>query len=166
MIALFPGSPLQDKMKDQAIRAQEILNKIRQERERVDSASTQEVLRDCNLEGIRDEVLELEAQAAEINCDLYQQCGAKTSVGEMKEVERVLNGDFRLVTQGLKQLEREMSDKRDKLPQLSTPTGKHVASSTGFHGVAGADTSTLDLGNKSPPPGPLLDKTGVVVSDL
>ena len=27
--------------------------------------------------------------------------------------------------------------------------------------MAGANTSTLDLGNKSPPPGPLLDKTGV-----
>ena len=79
-----PGSLFQDKMKAQADRAQETMNKIKQARELVDSASTQEVLRDCNLEGIRDEVLELEAQAADINCDLYQQRGAKTSVVEMR----------------------------------------------------------------------------------
>ena len=83
----------------------------------------------------------------------------------MGDIKRVLDRDLRLATQGLKQPEQEMSDKWDKLPQLSTPAGKHVASSTGFHGVAGANTSTLDLENKSPPPGPLLDKTGVVVLD-
>ena len=131
----------------------------------MDSASTQEALRDCDLEG-RDEVSELEAQTTDICYDLYQQPGTESPAVEVIELERFLNRDFRPVTQSLKQLEKEMSDKWDKLPQLSTPTGKHVASSTGFHGVAGADTSTLDLGNKSPPPGPLLDKTGVVVSDL
>ena len=49
-----PGSLFQDKMKAQADRAQEIMNKIKQARELVDSASAQEALRDCNLEGIRD----------------------------------------------------------------------------------------------------------------
>jgi hypothetical protein len=83
----------------------------------------------------------------------------------MGDIKRVLDRDLMLATQGLKQPEQEMSDKWDKLPQLSTPAGKHVASSTGFHEVAGANTSTLDLENKSPPPGPLLDKTGVVVLD-
>ena len=51
-------------------------------------------------------------------------------------------------------------------PSTVNTNGKHVDSYTGFHGVAGTNTNTLELGNKSPPPGPLLDKTGVVVSDL
>ena len=68
VIALFPRSPLHDKMKDQAVKAQSILNKIRETRGRIDSASTEEVLRDCDLEGIREEVVELEVQTAEINC--------------------------------------------------------------------------------------------------
>ena len=71
MIALFPGSPLQDKMKDQAAKAHSILNKIRETRERIDSARTAEVLRDCDLKGIREEVVELEVQTAEINCKLF-----------------------------------------------------------------------------------------------
>ena len=61
VIALFPGSPLQEKMKAQADRAQSLMDKIKQAMELVDSASTQDVLRDCNLGGIRDEVSELEA---------------------------------------------------------------------------------------------------------
>ena len=73
-------------------------------------------------------------------------------------MERVLNGDFRLVTQGLKRLEREMNDNWDKLLQLSTPTGRHRDSFTGFLEGTDADTSVLDLGSKSPPPKPSLDR--------
>ena len=77
----------------------------------------------------------------------------------MKELERALNGDFRLVTQGLKQLEREMSDNWDRLLQPSTPTGGHRASSTGFLEITDVDNSPLNLGDKSPPLRPSLDRT-------
>ena len=83
VIRLFPGSPLQDKMKDQTARAQGILNRIRETRERIeDSSATAEVLRDCDLKGIREEVEELEVQTAQINCKLFLHCGGKTSTGE------------------------------------------------------------------------------------
>ena len=150
VIALFPGSPLKEKMKAQADRAQSLMDKIKQTMELVDSASTQEVLRGCNQGGIRDEVLELEARVADINCDLYQQRGTETTAAEMKELDKALNGDFRLVTRGLKQLEREMSDNWDRLLQPSTPTGGHRASSTGFLEITDVDKSPLNLGDKSP----------------
>ena len=147
-------------MKDQAAKAQSILNRIKETRERIDTARTGEVLRDCDLKGIREEVVELEVQTTEINCKLFLQYGGGTSTEEMKEVERALQGDFRRVTQGLHSLERAMSDNWEKLLQLSVPKGSHGASSTGLFEEADTDGSFLDLGSKSPPPKPLLDKTG------
>ena len=151
VIRLFPGSPLQDKMKDQAARAQSILNRIRETRERIDSARTAEVLRDCDLKGIRREVVELEVQTAEINCKLFLQCGGRTSTGELKEVQRALQGDFRLVTQGFHLLERAMSDNWVKLLQLSEPRDDHRANSTGLLEENDPDRSILDLRSRSPP---------------
>ena len=49
-------------MKDQAAKAQSILDTIRETRECIDTARTGEVLRDCDLKGIREKVLELEVQ--------------------------------------------------------------------------------------------------------
>ena len=72
-------------MKDQAVRAQGIFNRIKETRERIDSAATLEVLRESDLRSIREDVEELEVQTAEINCRLFLQCGGKTSTGELKE---------------------------------------------------------------------------------
>ena len=85
-------------------------DKIKHARGLMDSASTQEALRDCDLEG-RDEVSELEAQTTDICYDLYQQPGTESPAVEVIELERFLTSDVKLVTQGLKQLEQEMNDK-------------------------------------------------------
>ena len=53
-----------------------------------------------------------------------------------------------------------MSDNWEKLLQLSVPRENHIASSTGLLEEADPDKSILDLGSKSPPLEPSLDKTG------
>ena len=85
-------------MKDQAARAQDILNKIRETRGHIDSATT-EILRESDLRDIRENVEELEAQTASIQVQMHRQRGGKTSAEELKEIEKVLQGDFRLVAQ-------------------------------------------------------------------
>ena len=99
VIRLFPGSPLQNTMNDQAARAQDILNKIRETREHIDSATTIEILRESDLRDIRENVEELEAETASIQVQMLRQRGGKTSAEELKEIEKVLQGDFRLVAQ-------------------------------------------------------------------
>ena len=54
-------------MKDQTVRAQDILNRIRETREHIDSATTLEIFRESDLRSIREDVEELEAQTASIN---------------------------------------------------------------------------------------------------
>ena len=110
VIRLFPESPLQNTIKDQAARAQDILDKIRKTREHIDPATTMEILRESDLRDIRENVEELEAQSAAIQVQMHRQRGGKTSAEELKEIENVLQGDFRLVAQGYCSLERAMSD--------------------------------------------------------
>ena len=97
-------------MKNQAARVQDILNKIRETREHIDSATTLEIFRESDLRSIREDVEELEAQTASIQVQMLRQRGGKTSAEELKEIEKVLQGDFRLVAQGYCSLERAMSD--------------------------------------------------------
>ena len=84
-------------MKDQAAKAQDIPNKIRETREHIDSTTTIEILREYDLRDIREDVEELEAQTAAIQVQMHRQRGGKTSAEELKEIEKVIQGDFRLV---------------------------------------------------------------------
>ena len=62
-------------------------------------------MRESDLRDIRENVEELEAQTALKQVQMLRQRGGKTSAEELKEIEKVLQGDFRLVAQGYCSLE-------------------------------------------------------------
>jgi hypothetical protein len=104
------------------------------------------------LEDITRLVKEFEERATEINVQLMQENNGNITQDKLKEVERLMHGDLRVITKERQSLRRALKDVWQNVRQHAPSLTDHRANSTALFNVTDASTSVLDLGVESPGP--------------
>ena len=154
---MFPGLPMQGILTEQSIQGSCILVRVQDAIECVSQNITNNQLEELGseLQEISRLVREFEDRATEINIQLMQEVqedNGNITQSELKEVERLMYGDLRVITKEHQSLQRALKDSWQNVRQHAPTIIDHKANSTAVFNVTDASTSVLDLDTKSPKP--------------